>query len=100
MIAGFKRKEMAVFAAVQNTGKSVWADMVNQLTQPNIKLIDSAEVDGKPWYTVQLNLPAQQWLRDQPVDDWYEHIDQRYYINRSVFDVSDKLYTALQLKWS
>ena len=67
---------------------------------PDVKTLDSAEVDGKMWYTVKLTIPAREWLRQQPVDEWYEHIDQRYYIDRSCFDVSEQLYTALKLKWT
>lgn len=81
-------------------GKSVWSNMIRDLTMPDIKVLDSAEVDGITWYTVQLSMPAQAWLREQPLDDWQEHIDTRYYMNRNQFDVSEQLYTALQLKWS
>lgn len=97
-MTGFQSKKM--IAQGRNTGKSVWTNLVRDLTMPDIQVLDSAQVDGKTWYTVQLSMPAREWLRQQPLDDWYEHIDQRYYLNRSQFDVSEPMLTALQLKWS
>lgn len=81
-------------------GKSGWTNMIRDLTMPDVEVLDSAQVDGQTWYTVQLSMPAREWLREQPLDEWREHIDRRYYINLSQFDVSEKMYTALQLKWS
>jgi hypothetical protein len=78
---------------------SMWNHMVKQLTPPDIQNIGSARVDGKFWYTVKLTMPAQEWIRQQPNEEWYEHIDQRYYVDGSRFDISEKLYTALTLKW-
>jgi hypothetical protein len=98
-MSGFKKNELAVISAGRQTGKSVWSSMVKDLTMPDIKVLDSAEVDGKTWYTVQLSIPARTWLKEQPLEDWQEHIDQRYYLNRSFFDVSEQMYSALMLKW-
>lgn len=97
-MTGFKSKRMMTHQGRQ-LGKSAWNQIVRDLTMPDLKLIDSAVVDGKPWYTVQLSIPAREWLREQPTHDWYEHVDQRSYINTSMFDVSEQLYTALNLKW-
>ena len=98
-VTGFQSKKMMAIHG-RNTGKSVWANLVRELTMPDIQVLDSAPVDGETWYTVQLSMPAREWLRQQPLNDWQEHIDQRYYLNRSVFDVSEQMLTALQLKWS
>lgn len=96
---GWRKGQINLMMAVQHTGKSFWANMVKDLTMPDIKVLSSAEVDGKLWYTVQLSIPAREWLREQPEKDWHEHIDQRYYVNHSMFDVSEQMYSALMLKW-
>ncbi len=69
-----------------------WNDMVQQLTTPDIQNIGQAQVDGKFWYTVKLTMPAQEWIHAQPRWEWYE-------LDSGLFDVSEKLYTALTLKW-
>lgn len=70
---------------------AVWNQMVRALIKPDIMLLDSALVDNHIWHTVKLSVPASQWLVCQPVNEWYAHSD--------CFDVSDQLYTALNLKW-
>jgi hypothetical protein len=97
-MTGFKSKQMITFMG-RGTGKSVWGQMVKDLTPPNIKLLDSAQVDGKTWHTVQLSYPVAEWIRNQEPDRWYEHVatqkwEQRY------FDVHESLYTMLMLKWN
>ena len=72
---------------------STWNHMVKQLTPPDIQNIGNAHVDGKFWSTVKLTMPAQEWIRAQPRREWYE-------LDSSLFDVSEKLYTALTLKWN
>lgn len=96
-MTGFKSK---VAMSGRGAGKSVWGTMVKELTMPDVKVLSSAKVDGKIWYTLQLSMPASKWLREQPLDDWHEHIDQRYYISQSRFDVSEQMYSALMLKWN
>lgn len=90
---GWRKGQINLLMAGRQTGKSFWANMVRDLTMPDIKILSSAEVDGKLWYTVQLSIPAREWLRKQPEKDWYEHIDH------SMFDVSEQMYSALMLKW-
>ena len=75
-------------------GKSVWNQIVQSLIQPDIQTLDTAKVDEKTWYTVKLTMPVQQWIRQQPIKEWYDHKN-----NTGCFDVSEKLYTALNLKW-
>lgn len=97
-LEGWKPGEMMIMGSGRGTGKSVWSNMVRDLTMPDVKVLDSAEVDGKTWYTVQLSIPARAWLREQPPEHWQEHIG--YYINRSFFDISEQMYSALKLKWN
>jgi len=99
IMSGFQSKRM-ITTHGRGMGKSVWANMIRELTMPDVKVLDSADVDGKTWYTVQLSMPAREWLREQPTEDWHEHIDQRYYVNQSMFDISEQMYSALTLKWS
>lgn len=98
-MSGFQSKRMIAFAG-RGVGKSVWAQMVNDLTMPHIGLMASAEVDGKMWYTVQLSMPAREWLVTQDADQWYEHTGVRDRPwQRHWFDVHESLYTILMLKW-
>lgn len=96
-MTGFKSKQLMVIG--RGTGKSVWGQMVKDLMPPNIKLLDSAQVDGKTWHTVQLSYPVAEWLRDQEPDRWYEHVEQKAW-GRNWFDVHESLYTMLMLKWN
>lgn len=93
MISGFTPKEITVFTAGRRTGKSVWSQMVQDLTMPDVTIIDSAEVDREIWYTVKLSMPAREWLYEQPREHWVE-LD-----HRGFFDISSKIYTALKLKF-
>lgn len=96
-MSGFQSKRMIAFAG-RGVGKSVWAQMVNDLTLPDINLVTSSEVDGKMWYTVQLSMPAREWLVTQDSNQWYEHVGERTW-RRNWFDVHESLYTMLMLKW-
>lgn len=95
MIAGFKPDEMAVITAGRKTGKSVWSQMVKDLTMPDVTICQSAVVDGEIWYTVQLSIPAREWLREQPKEHWCELKPGR----EGYFDISEKIYVALKLKF-
>lgn len=95
-MSGFNSKRMMAFVG-RGVGKSAWAQMVNDLTLPNIQLMTSAQVDGKTWYTVQLSMPAKEWLVEQDSDQWYEHAPHQNW--KSFFDVHESLYTMLMLKW-
>lgn len=96
-MSGFQSKRMIAFAG-RGVGKSVWAQTVNDLTMPDIKLITSSEVDGKMWYTVQLSMPAREWLVERDSTQWYEHVGERTW-RQNWFDVHENLYTMLMLKW-
>ena len=87
-MTGFKSKRMAAI-----TGKSIWTNVVKNLTLPDVIKVTTATVDGKTWYTVKLTMPTVEWLRKQPKDDWVA-LDTGY------FHVSAKMYSALCLKWS
>lgn len=66
----------------------------------NFKIIDQALVDDEQWYTVQVNPDIRPWVRQQPENMWHEHIDQRWYKVANTFDMHEKVYTMLAVKWS
>lgn len=97
-MTGWKSKKMMAFVG-RGTGKSVWANMVNELTQPNIQHLTSAQVDNKTWHTVKLNMLTADWVRRQDSENWYEHISSAKWAGQNTFDVEESLYTMLMLKW-
>ncbi len=96
-MSGFRSKQLITFMG-RGHGKSVWSNIVQELTMPNIELLDSAEVDGKIWHTVKLNMLTADWVRTQDKAQWTEtttpHSRQNY------FDIHETLYTLLMLKWN
>jgi hypothetical protein len=65
------------------------------------ELLDSALVDDRPWYTVKCtDREIMKWVRQQPEDQWYEHIDVRGYIDLRIIDIHEELFTMLKLRWS
>jgi hypothetical protein len=81
--------------AARQTGKSTFMDIANP---PAIRILDSALVDGETWYTVQCKPSlVSSWIHEQDANLWYRHMDNTRYFN--VFDMHEKLYTMLILKW-
>jgi hypothetical protein len=71
---------------------------------PDFSVLDSTTVDESTWYTVKCSKRASIWIREtyqeRENDLWYQHIDSRWMINATQFDVHEKLYTMLSLRWS
>jgi hypothetical protein len=71
---------------------------------PNIKVLSKSTVDGEQWYTVRCWREASTWLRetygDQEDKMWFQNIDQNWNISYNIFDVNEKIYTLLTLKWA
>ena len=84
--------KLEVTWASRQTGKSVWSQMIHDLILPDIKLIESAQVDETIWHTVKLSYPVANWIRTQNKQHWVR-LDDGY------FDVHESLYTMLMLKW-
>ena len=60
-----------------------------------------AEVDGELWYTVKCNKEAGAWVRSLPKEgNWFEHIDSQWYIYQHMFDVHERVYLQLGLKFA
>lgn len=105
MQTGVRNGEMFIITTGRNVGKSAyrdtWNSVFNQhMTEHNFKIHDKAIVDGEQWYTVGCRKDVSAWLRTQPKGLWHEHIDARWTIHLNQFDIHEKIYTQLALKWS
>lgn len=69
----------------------------------NFVVLDTTKVDSQTWYTVRCTKEVGEWLRqtykDRQDDLWYEHIDKTWYFHRNKFDIHEKIYFLLSLKW-
>lgn len=101
---GLKPGEMSVMMAGRRTGKSMFKNFYQEMqVQPAIRILDQAQVDGETWYTVQCKPSlVSGWLQEQDPALWHRHedVDKRWYVHFNVFDVHEKLYSMLQLRWA
>ena len=96
---GWRKGQITTLMAVRGTGKSTYMDIVNP---PAVRILDQAQIDGETWYTVQCKPSlVSGWLQEQDTKLWsrHGHIDRKWYIHFNVFDVHEKLYTMMMLKW-
>ena len=56
---------------------------------------DSGLVDDNLWHTITANRETAKWIRRQSKDHWYEHRSTSV----AMFDVSDKLFLLLKVRW-
>ena len=63
--------------------------------------LDSVLVDGERWYTIKCNNEVAEWVRHQSGQGrhWYEHIDQNWYVHKNKFDITEKIYIQICLRW-
>lgn len=66
----------------------------------NFEIMQTAEVDGETWYTVQVIPRITPWVRTQNPNLWYEHHTSHNYKVLDTFDMHEKLYNMLILRWS
>lgn len=95
---GIKPGELMVMYSGRQMGKSVLNQYYGLMSerQTYVKLA-SAEVDNETWYTIRCNKTVGSWIRqDQNKKFWYEHSSGLV----DIFDVHEKLYTTLILKWN
>ena len=99
---GSDPKEMKIIMNGRNIGKSYMAQMWNTTFayQEYYSTLTKANVDGDLWLTVRCSQSISTWIKTQSRDMWYEHIDKEWYVHKNVFDMHEKLYTILQLKYS
>ena len=95
---GYKRGEMVVFAAGRQTGKS----MLNHMFTPaKFTILDQAPVDGATWYTVSCSREVSIWLREQSEELQKHNLScEKWPMYSNKYDIHEKLYTVLALKWS
>jgi hypothetical protein len=74
--------------------------MLKLMNNPSIKIHDRGIVDGKTWYTIGCYNDTSKWLRSQDRELWHEHVEHMWAGYHNIFDIHEKLYTMLALKWS
>ena len=65
-----------------------------------IEIQNTSQVDGTTWYTIQVNPRVSPWIRQQNKDLWSSYTTANYYTMIDTFDVHEKLYSMLALRWS
>lgn len=101
-LGGVKHGEMFVISAGRQTGKSVFNQYLMKYAfanEPKFRVMTSAPVDGELWYTIRCTDEVAKWVRTQNKDLWYSHIDSQWYVYNNMFDMSEKLYTLLNIRW-
>lgn len=99
MTDGVKQGEILLFASARQTGKSMLNLCVSMMTPvTKFEINAKAEVDGATWYTVSCTKDISEWLRTQPKELRYEALAHGWVLSQ--FDIHEKLYTMLALKWS
>jgi hypothetical protein len=91
-----------------NAGRRMGKSMLKQLYYGNFSvqqsskfmILDQATVDGDQWYTVSCTKEVSAWITTQPKDMFQEHINDTWHFALGKFDMHEKLYTMLALKWS
>ena len=63
------------------------------------KIRDQSQVDGITWYTVSCTGAVAKWIRSQDRAIWHEHNNGKWDVIHNTFDIHEKLYTLLALKW-
>ena len=77
---------------------SYYPNMITKL-RALFSVVDEAIVDGEKWYTVStLNRSVASWLRSQSSDVCVE-TSTKWAVS-SYFDIHEKLYTMLELKFN
>ena len=103
---GIKHGELMSFTAGRQTGKSMVIKimknrMYGTITTPaKFTILDQAPVDGATWYTVSCVNEVSTWLREQSKELQHSHVDNNRYFFVTKFDIHEKLYTMMALKWS
>lgn len=99
MIGGFKAGELAIITAGRRSGKStLYEQILAERMKIKFEKVDEAIVDDEQWYTIstqQLDIAA--WLRTQPKKVCVEQSTE--WATYSYFDIHEKLYTMMELKF-
>lgn len=101
-LKGYKPGEMMIITSGRQTGKSYMNKIIEEyqnLMAVPYKQLSQATVDGEKWYTVSGQKHVCEWIRTQDEKCWHEHIDQDWYVSFSTFDIHEKIYTMLGMKF-
>lgn len=102
-LGGFEAGEMMIISSGRQTGKSYWNKLIQEyqslMAAPYTQL-RHATVDGETWYTVSGQKPVCEWIRTQDKTHWHEHIDNSWNISYNTFDIHEKLYMMLGMKFN
>ena len=101
-LTGSDPREMKIIMSGRQIGKSTMAQMWNELPQLRPYMLESKAkvlVDNEYWFTVKCTEVIASWIRTQPKGMWHEHIDKNWYVYKNMFDIHEKIYTMLQLKY-
>lgn len=98
--------------ALQNTGKINCKQVIkhrpiknativptNVVQKNKFQVIDQGTVDNDIWYVVQVEPAVVPWMHKQDQTMWYSHKLNNYRV-LDTFDVHEKLYTMMALKWN
>lgn len=82
--------------------KSNWKILPQALRDKKFKSLTTSMIDNELWHTVQCKPEVSKWLREQPGKStvWFQNIDDHWMTNENVFDVHNKIYTLMALRWS
>ncbi len=96
---GWRKQQINATIVGRGAGKSILDEIANL---PAIRILDQADVDGETWYTIQCKPSyVSAWVQEQDPALWHrhEHVDKQWYVHFNVFDMHEKLYTIMMLKW-
>ena len=69
----------------------------------HFSIVNKAIVDGEQWYTVTCSKEASIWFREtQSIHEdklWFNEIDPSWIIRYNRYDMSEKMYLLLALRW-
>jgi len=88
---------------VQITGRRPYSGVMppyKSIIKTMFEIRSSAIVDGDTWYTVQVNPRVNSWIKTQDTSLWYNHLTPNHYKVVDTYDIHEKLYTLLALRWS
>ena len=98
-MGGFKQGEMAIISAGRRTGKSSYYQSLLRGQNNMFQKVDEAVVDGEEWYTISTTkFEVAHWLRSQPAS-MIKELSTGQHTLGAYFDISEKLYVMLDLKF-
>ena len=101
-LKGVKAGELMIISSGRQLGKSnvnaVMQEWQEYMAKP-FRHLGEATVDGEKWYTVNGQKRVCQWIRTQDQKFWFEHIDDKWNISYNTFDVHERIYTMMGMKF-